>query len=83
MDLIAVIDVIGLPGKLVAGAILGGGVLWFIISSLRAARKTEIQKAAVDAVVVQEIQNKIIVEQIKKDVEVAKDKAVSAAPTDW
>jgi hypothetical protein len=74
---------VGLAGKAIAGLALGLGLLWFIIKKVNQGQADQIEKLSGQAYIKQTEQNKVIEEQIKKDVETAKSKSDSAPVTDW
>jgi hypothetical protein len=74
---------VGLAGKAIAGLALGLGLLWFIIKKVNQGQADQIEKLSGQAYIKQVEQNKVIEEQIKKDVETAKSKSDSAPVTDW
>lgn len=80
--MIALLDV-GLAGKLLAGAILGAGILVYLLKQLQAGQKAQIEKVSAEAWVKQTEQNVQIVENAKKEADVARKEVGAASNTDW
>ena len=74
---------VGLAGKAIAGLALGLGLLWFIVKKVNQGQADAMENASKGAYIKQEVENKVIVDNVKKDAEAAKTKVDSAPVTDW
>ncbi len=79
--MLALVDV-GFTGKAVAGAVLGLGLLWFLVKMVREGQKAEQDKVSAQNWVVQEEANKEVQAQARAAAEAAKN-AKNPDPTDF